>query len=113
LSDIELPYENLRAAGGLVEVRFQYRPRDPRLSEVFLVGDFNNWAGPGSRREGRHHLMRYDAVRRYWVLELWLAPGVYEYLYLLEGREAVADPKSAIEGRDGRPVGRLLVRAPS
>lgn len=65
-----------RTTGGGRRVRF--RLRAPSAREVALSGDFTGWAPRPLRREGDH-----------WVLELVLAPGLYHFGFLVDGRWTV------------------------
>jgi hypothetical protein len=50
----------------------------PDAQEVFVAGSFNGWQGsamPLQKQDGGH-----------WVVELALAPGRYEYRFLVDGR---------------------------
>lgn len=56
----------------------------PWAEEVYLAGDFNGWAGATLplRRNGRNNL---------WEKPLGLAPGRYEYKFIIDG-EWTRDP---------------------
>ena len=71
-------------------VRLVYVPVDRSVENVHVVGSFNGW-DPGStplRREG-------DVFSTI----LYLPPGSYEYMFVIDGREWVTDP-TAVERRD-------------
>ena len=52
---------------------------------VSLVGEFNGW-------DPQAGLMKYDPAQGIYWLNLPLAAGVYEYLYILDGEKVVGDP---------------------
>jgi hypothetical protein len=68
---------------GRCTVRFVYE--NASAGEVFLAGSFNNW-------DARATQMGL-AVGAKWVTELSLAPGRYEYLFVVDGRWTF-DPKA-------------------
>ncbi len=59
--------------------------QSPGEQDVQLVGDFNNWGRDAvpvqaERRDGR------------WVFRMALAPGSYQYAYLIDGKRWLPDP---------------------
>jgi 1,4-alpha-glucan branching enzyme len=64
-------------------VRFEYE--DAKAQEVFLAGSFSNW-DPGATQMGL-------AATGIWGVEVSLAPGRYEYLFVVDGRWT-PDPKA-------------------
>lgn len=73
-------------------VRLVYVPRELSVKEVNVVGSFNNW-DPRSipmRREG-------DVFSTI----LYLPPGSYEYMFVVDGRDWVTDPAAAEVRDDG------------
>ena len=50
----------------------------PRAEEVCLMGDFNNW-------DAKKHPMNKDDYGT-WKKIVYLAPGTYEYKFLVDGR---------------------------
>ena len=69
----------------------------PDARQVSLAGSFNRW-------DPAAHLMTGPDRNGNWNLEIPLAPGRYEYLYLINGAEWVPDPAapSADDGFGGR-----------
>jgi len=65
-----------------VEVTFLFDHPDAR--EVFLCGDFNQWAQESLR------MIRCDGVGR-WEKRLTLLPGRYEYRFVVDG-QWMSDP---------------------
>jgi 1,4-alpha-glucan branching enzyme len=59
----------------------------PEAQAVYLCGDFNQWS-PTSLRMIRH------GASSYWEKRLILAPGPYQYKFVVDG-EWVHDPKAS------------------
>jgi 1,4-alpha-glucan branching enzyme len=74
------------SAGGLrrIEVELQYEA--PRAVTVFVAGDFNHWRAGDLR-------LRQDE-RGVWRVPLCLAPGRYEYRFIVDG-EWHEDPRAS------------------
>ena len=49
----------------------------PRAGRIFVAGDFNHWR-PGDLR------LRRDETGS-WKVQVWLAPGRYEYRFIVDG----------------------------
>ncbi|MDF1553175.1 MAG: hypothetical protein P1P84_08945 [Deferrisomatales bacterium] len=69
--------------GGLQPVVLEFQA--PGEQNVQLVGDFNDWGREAvpiqaERRDGR------------WVFRMSLAPGSYQYAYLIDGKRWLPDP---------------------
>lgn len=62
-------------------VRIEFH--DEQAQSVSIIGTFNNWNTEGT------HMLRVQPGR--WLRMLFLPPGRYEYLFLVDGR-CVADP---------------------
>jgi hypothetical protein len=77
---------------GFVNVHFELHA--PGAQVVELVGTFNHWR-PGSIR------LRGPDASGYWTTTVALAEGRYEYLFLVNGRQWVTDPKAAVLRPDG------------
>ena len=86
---------NLPANQKLIKVTLSMQR--PGSQEVFLCGDFNQWS-PGSLR-----MIRRDENGQ-WEKRLTLAPGRYEYKFLVDG-EWVHDP--AARENVANPYGSL------
>lgn len=71
-------------------VRFEYR--DPGAHQVALAGDFSQWQARVPLRK------KADGT---WVAEVPLAPGHYEYVFVVDGQRWVADPRAASYREDG------------
>jgi len=57
----------------------------PGKKFITLGGDFNDWVDGGT-------LMKYDADQGIYWIDIPLEPGVYEYMYKIEGQKVVGDP---------------------
>ena len=49
----------------------------PRADRIFVAGDFNHWL-PGDLRRRRDETGS-------WKVQVWLAPGRYEYRFIVDG----------------------------
>jgi hypothetical protein len=78
-----------RLDGGDYEVTFTYQPRD-KANSVYLAGSFNEWKPTGLKMDGP------DADGRY-TAQLTLKPGRYEYKFVIDGKQWVADPANPIQ----------------
>lgn len=61
--------------------------REPGAQRVSLVGDFNGWSRDATPLEA-------SADAATWTLTLPLAPGRYEYAFVVDGERWVADPSA-------------------
>ncbi len=79
----------------MVSLRFA-----PHAERLAIAGDWNDWTAVAMRREGRGR----------WTVELPLAPGVYRYALLVDGRAwAVPDGVPSLPDDFGGRVGVLVV----
>lgn len=63
----------------------------PKAKEVYLAGDFNNWAdNEGGVIRKKEHLMQKDK-EGIWTKVVKLSPGVYKYKFVVDGNW-VKDP---------------------
>jgi 1,4-alpha-glucan branching enzyme len=80
-----------------IVVRF----RDEKANDVRIAGDFNGWVPD----KGVRSLIESEGQTRVWTKILRLAPGTYQYRYVVDG-EWRADPEnpeaisSAVGGRN-------------
>lgn len=74
-------------------VTFVYSTSRTDVTNVCLIGDFNSWKPAGIP-------MVYE--EGVWKLTLKLDYGIYQYKYLLNGTEFVADPRADAYSPDGR-----------
>jgi Glycogen recognition site of AMP-activated protein kinase len=70
-------------AAGASRVIVQFRLADTAAREVALVGDFNSW-----RPEHRLH----QVAGGVWSVDVALAPGVYHYVFVVDGKVMRLDP---------------------
>lgn len=78
---------------GTTPVRLVFRA--PQASQVHVVGDFNDW------RLDAHPM--FAAGQGVWVLDVHLHQGLYEYLFHVDGRDYVVDPRNPM--RKPNPYG--------
>jgi hypothetical protein len=91
-------------AAASARVMVQFRLGDAEASEVALVGDFNGWR-PG------HRLHRTAAG--VWAVDVALAPGVYSYVFVVDGESIRLDPLAPrVSDGFGGSSSRLAVLAP-
>ena len=76
----------------LVPVTFRLDNGDAR--SVYVIGSFNNWQPQG-------YAMKLDPRTNQWVLQLRVPPGSYEYAFLIDNRQAIADPRAEFYKMDG------------
>ena len=86
-----------------VIVRF----RDASAGDVRIAGDFNGWVPD----KGVRSLIESEGHNRVWTKILMLAPGTYQYRYVVDGewREDPTNPESGA-GPTGEPNSILNVR---
>ncbi len=75
-------------------VRFHYADADGSVTQVSVVGDFNNWSG-------RAHGLVRQASGKDWETILPLKPGRYRYKFLLNQAQWIADPAATVFESDG------------
>jgi hypothetical protein len=66
----------------------------PEARSVSVVGTFNAWHEKG-------YEMTRDAARGTWTLPLRLPDGRYEYAFVLDGQNIIADPEAEFYADDG------------
>ena len=87
------------------EVVIEYR--DPGAADVRIAGDFNGWVPDRGVQSSTHQ----EGETRVWRKVLQLAPGTYEYRYVVDGewREDPANPERMPTAM-GPPNSLLVVR---
>lgn len=65
----------------------------PTARSVSIAGDFNGWNPAQTKLE------RTDGGM--WTVTLPLKPGRYEYMFVIDGKQWIADPLAAEEATDG------------
>jgi len=93
----------LQKRSSLVVVQFNFRA--PQAGSVALVGDFNGWD------KGVYRLSD-DDKDGIWTTKITLKPGHYQYLFIVNGKELVADPDAGkyISDGFGKKNSLLIVR---
>lgn len=86
----------------VASVRFEYHA--PGAHQVALAGDFSQWQARVPLRK------KADGT---WVAELPLAPGHYEYVFVVDGQRWVADPHAARYREDGFGNRNAVLSVPS
>jgi hypothetical protein len=66
----------------------------PQAKNVSLAGDFNDW-------QPARQPMRDEAGDGVWTTTIRLAPGRYEYMFVVNGEEWVPDPLARVRRPDG------------
>jgi len=66
----------------------------PDASNVEVIGSFNQWTPNGFR-------MHWDEKGGLWVLSVPLERGRYEYVFLVDGKTILPDPKAVMQQDDG------------
>ena len=76
------------------------RYRDADASDVRIAGDFNGWVPD----KGVRSLIESEGQSRVWTKILQLAPGTYQYRYVVDGewREDPENPDVAAGAVGGR-----------
>jgi hypothetical protein len=66
----------------------------PGAHSVAVIGTFNGWHAQG-------YEMQRGSEQQSWALELHLPAGRYEYAFLVDGQQIVADPRARFYQDDG------------
>jgi chromosome partitioning protein len=92
------PVQTLSVGDPTREVVVQFR--DPRASDVRIAGDFNGWVPD----KGVRSLIEAEGETRIWTKILHLAPGRYQYRYVVDGewREDPDNPDGVASHVGGR-----------
>jgi 1,4-alpha-glucan branching enzyme len=92
------------AAASPPRVMVQFRLGEVEAHEVALVGDFNGW-----RPEHRLH----QTAAGVWSVDVALEPGVYNYVFVVDGRTWRLDPLAPrVTDGFGGASSRVAVLAP-
>ncbi len=92
LSQENVPVETPAVVGNLAPVVFTFQ--GAAKSSVQVIGNFNLWNPQG-------YEMKADPERGVWTLEVLLPAGRYEYSFLVDGKQVVADPEAVFSKDDG------------
>jgi 1,4-alpha-glucan branching enzyme len=79
---------------------------DAKATRVNLVGDFNNWSP-------RIDAMVDENGDGEWTLYYTLAPGVYQYKFVVNGTQWIPDPRNPERVNDGFGGENSVLRVPS
>jgi anti-sigma factor RsiW len=90
-SDTDMRQAGTAAEGPAIVVRLELRA--PAAHRVSVAGTFNRWNAEANQ------MARNEAG--VWTAALPLEPGVYAYMFIIDGREWVADPNSPTVRDDG------------
>lgn len=82
-----------------------FRYFDPDVSNVFVVGDFNNWTPNLDRMVDKND----DG---HWTLFYPLEPGRYQYKFVIDGTYWIPDPKNPNTVPDGFDSGNSVLVIP-
>jgi len=66
----------------------------PKAQRVVIAGDFNNWSTAADPMYDREE-------KGLWSITLPLAPGIYEYKFLIDGEKWIPDPGNPARIKDG------------
>lgn len=75
----------------------------PDARQVALIGTFNQWTPDGQ--------VKTEKQGNLWIFHVNVAPGRYEYAFLVDGREVVADPRAAFHRHNGFGTPNAVVYA--
>ena len=76
---------------------------DPDARHVALIGTFNRWVPDGQ--------VKTEKQGNRWIFRIDVAPGRYEYAFLVDGREVVPDPRAVFRRDNGFGVANSIVFA--
>ena len=100
---IELPAEvfaalsgprTTRLESGQYKVMFRYQA-EPQVKAVYLAGEFNDWQPTALRMEGPDDEGVFST-------QLTLDPGIYQYKFVLDGDQWIADPQNIYHTGENR-----------
>jgi glycosidase len=86
-------------------VTFTYES-NAKLSSVAVVGEFNGW-------DRGSNPLKLQTDGKTWVTKVEVKPGVYQYLFCLNGDEWVPDPKAPSINNNGNKNSVITVQPPS
>jgi len=81
----------LKPESKLVPITFNLT--DVEAQKVYVLGSFNKW-------QPEQYAMKFDSATSRWVIEIALPPGEYEYVFLVDNRQVIADPKAEFFKKD-------------
>ncbi|OHD56426.1 MAG: hypothetical protein A2Y33_15665 [Spirochaetes bacterium GWF1_51_8] len=66
---------------------FSYKPQSGIVKSVSITGDFLKWSKKGKP-------LTYNSNSQKWIISLSLNPGVYQYVYIINGTNYTHDPEA-------------------
>ncbi len=78
----------------MVKVQFMLNLQDAQAKTVSIVGDFNDW------QVGKNVLSDPDGDG-IWTGEITLKPGKYQYVFVIDGKRWIPDPRAKEISKDG------------
>ena len=78
----------------MIKVQFMIKVQDAQAKTVSIVGDFNDW------QVGKDLLSDPDGDG-IWTGVLTLKPGKYQYVFVIDGKKWVPDPRAKEISKDG------------
>lgn len=107
VKDRYIPYELVGVQESEVLVKFVFDA--PSATEVWLAGSFNNWSQSKSNpaypavplAQNARVVMSLDPKTGYWVATIPLAPGRYQYKYIVDTSNWQEDPNTPEHVDDG------------
>ncbi len=93
---IKFPLFNFGKEGlkDMVKVQFMLNLQNAEAKSVSIVGDFNDW------QVGKDLLSDPDGDG-IWVGEITLKPGKYQYVFVIDGKKWIPDPRAREISKDG------------
>ena len=83
-----------KPSGDDVKVQFILNLSQVHAKTVSIVGDFNNW-------EPNKNFLQDPNGDGIWVGEVNLKPGKYQYVFVIDGKKWMPDPRAAKLTKDG------------
>jgi len=107
VKDRYIPFEMVGIEGSEVLVKFVFDA--PSAKEVWLAGSFNNWSQSKSNpaypavplQQNARVVMELDPKTGYWIAVIPLAPGRYQYKYIVDTSNWQEDPNTPEHVDDG------------
>ena len=75
------------------KITFIYKPLRENVVSVALTGDFNNWNTSG---------LPLTKLDDYWTITINLEYGIYQYNFVLDGKDIVPDHHAEAYAPDGK-----------
>ncbi len=78
----------------IVEGGVKFTISEPKAAKVTIAGDFNDWSATSDPLFDREE-------KGVWTLVIPLAPGSYQYKFIIDGDKWVPDPGNPKQVKDG------------